>query len=147
MNTEDIIIRKAENGDIESVRTLLSTYFLDMDGVDIEDFIIAELDSRVLGCAAVVDEGYPELHSIAVHPNHRSRGIGSLLVEHIIANPPHRREGREYLYVRTTAPDFFEHVGFKKLQDREKTQLWDDCAGCDKFEGCRQSAMRLCLKE
>ena len=143
MNTNDIIIRKAENDDTEPVQTLLSTYFLDMDGVEIEDFIIAELDGRILGCAAVIDQKHPELHSIAVHPNHRSRGIGSLLVEHIVANAP---DGWECLYVRTTAPRFFENVGFMKLQDSEKTKLWDDCAECDKFEGCRQTAMRLCLK-
>ena len=144
MNNKDIIIRKAENDDLESVQTLLSTYFLDMDGVDIEDYIVAEFDSRVLGCAATVERKYPELHSIAVHPNHRNRGIGALLVEHIVANAPGRWE---YLYVRTTAPDFFEHVGFLKLQDREKIKLWDDCAECNKFERCRQTAMRLCLKE
>ena len=143
MNTNDIIIRKAENGDIEPVQTLLSTYFLDMDGVDIEDFIIAESGDRVLGCAAVIDQKYPELHSIAVHPNHRNRGIGALLVQHLVANAP---DEWEYLYVRTTAPDFFKNVGFMKLQDSEKIKLWDDCAECDKFDGCRQIAMRLSLK-
>ena len=143
MNTTDIIIRKAESGDIESVQTLLSTYFLDMDGVDIEDFIVAESNDRALGCAAVVDQKCPELHSIAVHPNHRNHGIGALLVAYIVKNAPSEWE---YLYVRTTAPDFFNHVGFVKLQDSEKPKLWDDCAECDKFDGCRQSAMRLCLK-
>ncbi|MDF1532893.1 MAG: GNAT family N-acetyltransferase [Methanosarcinaceae archaeon] len=144
MNTNDIIIRKAENDDIEAVETLLSTYFLDMDGVDIKDFIVAESGGRVLGCGAVIDQKYPELHSIAVHPNHRSRGIGALLVEHIVANA---LDEWGHLYVRTTAPDFFNHVGFIKLQDSEKIKLWNDCAKCDKFEGCRQSAMRLYLKE
>ena len=143
MNTNDIIIRKAENSDIESVQTLLSTYFLDMDGVDIEDFVIAESSGRALGCAAVVGRKNPELHSIAVHPNHRNRGIGALLVQHLVANAP---DEWKYLYVRTTAPDFFKNVGFMKLQDSEKIKLWDDCAECDKFDGCRQSAMRLSLK-
>lgn len=144
MNTKEIIIRKAEDSDIESIQTLLSTYFLDMDGVDIKYFTVAESSGRVLGCAAVVDHKCLELHSIAVHPNHRNRGIGALLVEYIVANAP---DGWGDLYVRTTAPGFFEHVGFLKLQDREKIKLWDDCAKCDKFERCRQSAMRLCLKK
>ena len=143
MNTKEIIIRKAENDDIEPVQTLLSTYFLDMDGVDIGDFIIAESGGRVLGCAAVVGRKNPELHSIAVHPNHRNRGIGALLVQHLVANAP---DEWEYLYVRTTAPDFFKNVGFMKLQDSEKIKLWDDCAECDKFDRCRQIAMRLSLK-
>lgn len=144
MNTEDIVIRKAGDDDIESVQTLLSTYFLDMDGVDIVNFIVAELSGRTLGCAAVIGGKNPELHSIAVHPNYRNHGIGALLVEHIATNAP---DGWGYLYVRTTAPDFFNHVGFVKLQDSEKIQLWNDCAECDKFDVCRQSAMRLYLKQ
>ena len=143
MNINDIIIRKAWNDDVEPVQILLSTYFLDMDGVGIEDFIVAELDSRVLGCAAVIGQKHPELHSIAVHPNQRNCGIGTLLVKHIEKNAP---DGWEYLYARTTAPDFFKRVGFQKLQDSEKAKLWDDCTGCDRFEGCRQSVMRLSLK-
>ena len=144
MNTDNIIIRKAEKNDIKPIEILLSTYFLDMDGVDIEDFIIAESGGRVFGCAAVIDQKYPELHSIAVHPNHRSHGIGSLLMEYLVANASDKWD---YLYVRTTAPDFFKKVGFVELQNSEKIKLWDDCAECDKFEGCRQYAMRLYLKE
>lgn len=144
MNTEAMIIRKAGESDTEPVRKLLSTYFLNMEGVGIKNFIVAESNGRVLGCAAIVENKYPELHSIAVHPNHRSRGIGSLLVGYFAANAP---DGREWLYVRTTAPRFFENMGFRKLQDSEKVKLWDDCAGCDMLEGCSQSAMRLQLKK
>ncbi len=140
MNNKLIIIRKAGECDIESIQKLLSTYFLDMDGVGINNFIVAESGSMVLGCAATVENKYPELHSIAVHPNHRSKGIGSMLVRYFVENAPYNLE---YLYVRTTAPYFFEKVGFLKLQDCEKLNLWDDCAKCDRFERCRQSAMRL----
>jgi amino-acid N-acetyltransferase len=46
------------------------------------------------------------------------------------------------LYVRTTAPGFFEKLGFITLQDAEKLLLWEDCRKCEHFEKCAQHAMK-----
>lgn len=136
-------IRDACADDLEYVQRLMSTYFLDMDDLSIEDFIVAQIGDRIVGCAAAIDRTCPEIHSIAVHPNYRGKGIGSKMAMHIISSAP-----AEWgtIYVRTTVPVFFEKLGFSRLPDSEKSKLWDDCATCSRFENCRQSVMGLRVK-
>jgi amino-acid N-acetyltransferase len=143
MNTGNIVIRSATTGDMEYVIRLLSTYFLHIDGVAIEDFMVADINGRTVGCAAITYRPYPELHTIAIHKNYRGRKVGSLLVKSIVGNMP---EEWDNLYVRTTAPRFFEKAGFMKISDSEKRDIWEDCASCERFDNCKQSAMRLPLK-
>lgn len=139
----EILIRKAEKKDLPEIQKLLFTYFLDMEGLECEDFLLAERDGRVLGCAALVPNSFEgleflELHTIAVHPNRRGKGIGARLVEALISK---LSPGRE-LYVRTTAPRFFEKIGFEKLPASVKSGLWEDCANCEHFESCGQTLLR-----
>lgn len=133
-------ISNACAADLEHVQRLMSTYFLEMDDLSIEDFIVARADDRIVGCAAFIDRTCPEVHSIAVHPNYRGKGIGSELVMHIMSNAT---GGVEMIYARTTVPVFFEKIGFTRLPDSDKAKLWDDCAVCSRFENCRQSVMGM----
>jgi len=143
MNTDSITIRNACAEDLVSVRRLLSTYFLNMDDVAIGDFVVADINGKTVGCAAAVCRRCPELHSIAVHPNYRNKKIGSRMVATVAGKAPPEWE---YLYVRTTAPDFFKRIGFMQLPAAEKMKLWEDCADCERFNTCKQCAMRLPLK-
>jgi amino-acid N-acetyltransferase len=143
MNTGNIVIRNATTEDTESILRLLFTYFLHMDGVAIEDFMVADINGRTVGCAALTYRPDPELHTIAIHKNYRGKMIGSLLLESILSDIP---KGWDNLYVRTTAPGFFEKVGFLKMPDPEKRDVWEDCASCERFATCKQSGMRLPLK-
>lgn len=143
MNIGSIVIRSATNEDTESVKRLLSTYFLDMDGVEIEDFMVVDVNGKTVGCAGLTYRPNPELHTIAIHKNYQGKNIGSLLVEYILSNIP---DGWDNLYVRTTAPGFFEKAGFLKMSDLEKRDVWEDCASCKRFATCKQSGMRLLLK-
>jgi amino-acid N-acetyltransferase len=149
-NMTEILIRKAEKKDLLAIQRLLSTYFLDMEELEPEDFVLAEKEGKVVGCAALIrdtsnEKTFLELHSIAVHPNLRGKGIGTRLMEYLIntidfPEPPGTSACE--LYVRTTAPGFFEKLGFIKLQDAEKLLLWEDCRKCEHFEKCAQHAMR-----
>ncbi|MCQ1534697.1 GNAT family N-acetyltransferase [Methanosarcina sp. KYL-1] len=141
----ETLIRKAEKKDLLTIQKLLSTYFLDMEELEAEDFILAEKDGKVIGCAALIkrrgnETDFQEIHSIAVHPNFRGKGIGRELVEHLIKNDP---EPALELYVRTTAPGFFEKLGFEKLPDPEKLRLWEDCKKCEHFGKCAQQALKF----
>ena len=118
----EILIRKAGKSDLPAIQRLLSTYFLDMEGLEPEDFVLAEIDGKIIGCAALIKsesqgKDFLEIHSIAVHPNFRGKGIGTRLIKHLlttIGDP-----GCD-LYVRTTAPVFFEKLNFTKIEDSEK---------------------------
>ncbi|WMW22184.1 GNAT family N-acetyltransferase [Methanolobus mangrovi] len=142
MNPE-VTIRRAELEDEVHIEVLMSTYFLDIEGIAVEDFVIATIDDKVIGAACLMVEKIPEVHSIAVHPNYRGKGIGRMLLDYLITDI----EGQEFLFTRTTSPSFFEKLGFIKLEDSEKKELWEDCAGCNRFNNCKQSVLRLEIKK
>ncbi|MDY9924800.1 GNAT family N-acetyltransferase [Methanosarcina sp.] len=149
----EILIRKAEEKDLLSIQRLLSTYFLDMEELEPGDFVLAEMEGKVIGCAAFIrgtagEKNFLELHSIAVHPNFRGKGVGTRLIEYLISAircPDTPGAPDCELYVRTTAPGFFEKLGFIGLQDAEKLILWEDCRNCEHFEKCTQHAMKFSL--
>ena len=107
---KEILIRKAGKSDLQEIQRLLSTYFLVL-----------------------------ELHSIAVHPNFRGKGIETRLVKRLLTTID---EPACDLYVRTTAPQFFEKLNFEKIKNLKKLLLWEDCKMCEHFEKCTQFAMR-----
>lgn len=146
----ETLIRKAEKKDLFSIQRLLSTYFLDMEELKPEEFVLAEREGKIIGCAALIrstsgEKSFLELHSIAVHPNFRGKGIGTMLLEYFTntLEDPGTAEDTDFeLYVRTTAPGFFEKLGFKRVPDAEKLLLWEDCKNCEHFEKCTQQAMK-----
>lgn len=145
---KEILIRKAKKSDLLAIQRLLSTYFLDMEELKPENFILAEIDGKITGCAALIKsesqgKDFLEIHSIAVHPNFRGKGIGTRLIKHLlttIGDPAFD------LYVRTIAPGFFEKLDFKKIENSEKLLLWEDCKKCEHFEKCAQYAMKRSIR-
>lgn len=140
----EILIRKARKSDLLAIQKLLSTYFLDLEELEPEDFILAEINGKIRGCAALIKsesqgKSFLEIHSIAVHPNFRSKGIGTRLIKHILATIDDQACD---LYVRTTAPGFFEKMNFARIENSEKFFLWEDCKNCEHFEKCTQYVMK-----
>lgn len=139
----ELLLRRAEKKDLPEIQKLLSTYFLDMEGLEYEAFLLAEKQGRILGCAALIQSNsgeleFLELHTIAVHPNHRGKGIGKKLVNAFCSE---LSKGLN-IYVRTTAPRFFEKIGFENLPANIKTKLWADCANCEHFKNCGQTLLK-----
>jgi amino-acid N-acetyltransferase len=141
----DIRIRDALPEDILSIQVLMSTYFLDIEGVLVEDFVVAQSGERIVGAGAIVSGRFPEVHSIAVHPNYRGKGIGSSVIRYFLLKMKNRNGADICVYTRTTSPQFFEKAGFIELDPAIKAELWEDCASCDRLSTCRQSVM--CLKQ
>ncbi len=140
----DFKIRKATQADIKDIKTLLSFYYLDTEKVEktLPEFIVAVLNNKTVGCACLDIGDVVELRSIAVLPSYRNKGIGSRLVDAILARAA---ELMDTVYLRTTSPVFFEKKSFKRLPDEEKKILWNECAQCDKYDICRQILMRLVI--
>lgn len=172
MEMAESLIRKAEKKDFPAIKNLLSTYFLDLEGLKAEEFILAEKAGRIIGCTAMIttkknerrgerryEQVFLEIHSIAIHPSFRGKGIGRKLIENLITTiktstietssdqkparkfPPPELQTLE-LYVRTTAPGFFEKLGFEKLPPSKKQELWNDCTQCELFEKCTQTVLK-----
>ena len=140
----DIFIRKAKKSDLLAIQKLLSTYFLDMEELEPEDFVLAEVEGKITGCAALIKsesqgKSFLEIHSIAVHPSFREKRIGTRLITHILAMI---NDQACDLYVRTTAPGFFEKMNFTRIGNSEKLFLWEDCKNCEHFEKCTQYVMK-----
>jgi len=136
----DLKIRKATEADLKDIKTILSFFFLDTDNVEknMPEFIVAENDTRTLGCACLDIGNIVELRSIAVLPSYRNKGVGSKLVDAILERA---KELTDVIYLRTTSPVFFEKKGFVRLGNNEKKVVWKDCEECDKFDICRQTMM------
>ncbi|MCE8425843.1 MAG: GNAT family N-acetyltransferase [Candidatus Methanoperedens sp.] len=140
----DTNIRKADSADINDIKKILSYYFLDTDnvGININQFIVAVLYGKTIGCACLDIGDIVELRSIAVLPAYRNSGTGSKLVDFLL---DHAMAMRDAIYLRTMTPGFFEKKGFKKLPDEKKITIWKDCAQCDRFNICRQTLMKIML--
>jgi amino-acid N-acetyltransferase len=140
----DIHTRLATAQDMHDIECIASTYFLDIDGLGYSDFIVATLENKIIGIASFKQNECPELHTIAVHPNYRGKGIGALLVKELAST---LCKDNERIYVRTTASGFFEKVGFIALENAIKKELWNDCVACDRFNNCKQAVMCLELRK
>jgi amino-acid N-acetyltransferase len=140
----EILIRKAGKSDNLPIQRLISTYFLDMEDLEPEDFLLAEVEGKITGCAAFIksecqENNFIEIHSIAVHPNFRGKGIGTRLIKHILKD---LSSSTCEIYVRTTSPAFFEKMNFAKIENSQKLSLWEDCKQCEYFDKCTQYAMK-----
>ena len=142
----NINIRKATPIDVKEIKRILSFYTLDTEKVEknLPEFIVAVLEEKIVGCACLDVGDTVELRSIAVLPNYRNKGIGSKLVDAILT-----RAGdlSDTVYLRTTSPFFFEKKGFHSVQNEEKKIVWNECAVFDKFDICRQTMMRINLRQ
>jgi amino-acid N-acetyltransferase len=140
----DVHTRLATVQDMHDIECIASTYFLDIEGLGYSDFIVATLENKIIGIASFKQNECPELHTIAVHPNYRGKGIGALLVKEL---GPTLCKDHERIFVRTTAPKFFKKVGFVTLGNEMKKELWNDCVACDRFNNCKQAVMCLELRK
>ena len=82
----DIDIRKATQADLKDIKTILSFYYLDTENVEINlpEFIVAQINNKIIGCACLDLGDVVELRSIAILPSYRNRGVGSKLVDAIL---------------------------------------------------------------
>lgn len=139
----DVTIQKAKPEDEGAIELLMAAYSLNIDGLMVEDFFVADMSGRIVGAVCLDAGKLPSLHSIAVHPDYCGKRIGSKLLESLVLS----MDDEDFLFVRTTLPVFFEKTGFIRLVDSKKKELWNDCADCARFNNCKQSVLRLEIKK
>jgi amino-acid N-acetyltransferase len=86
-----------------------------------------------------------EVRSLAVDPAARGNGVGTQIVQELIARA--RRSGFDKLCAFTHAPAYFTQFGFSivpHLWVREK--VFTDCVACPRFRACGQFAMVVPLE-
>jgi amino-acid N-acetyltransferase len=113
-------IRAAAPADMVPIRTLLGDADLPVEGVaELEDLSVAlDTAGAVIACAGLEVYGSAGLlRSVAVTGSQRGRGIGAVLVQHMIERAAALGLRRIYLLTETAAP-FFARAGFRPI-DRD----------------------------
>ena len=92
-------VRKAILPDVDAIHDVIASYSLDGTllprdvaelSENIRDFMVAEEDGEIAGCAALHLYGVhlAEIRSIAVWPRYKGYGAGRQLVEGLLAEAP-----------------------------------------------------------
>ena len=137
----EIINYHAERGRMLHV-SLESTY------ERLRNFLVAELDGQIVGCAAVEISwaDLAELRSLAVSPDFGRRGVGRALVQAAIEDA--RAVGVRRLFALTYEREFFERCGFSTTDRQDlPTKVWRVCIACPRRTACDETAMMLVLDD
>jgi ribosomal protein S18 acetylase RimI-like enzyme len=98
------------------------------------EILVAEVGDRLAGTVSLAERadqpGALHLFALDVGPQWRNRGIGGVLVEHVIAEAARRGLRRIYLEVRVDNPArrLYHRLGFRRVGDSFVNTWW-------RFEG------------
>jgi amino-acid N-acetyltransferase len=120
-----VVVRPARTFDVRAIRALVDTYAPDRRLLskatvalyeDITEFLVADLDGEVVGCGAVhvFWEDLAEVRTVAVDPAYVGTGIGSVLLQGLIARA--RDLGVRRVFCLTFETEFFGRHGFVEIE-------------------------------
>jgi ribosomal protein S18 acetylase RimI-like enzyme len=79
-------------------------------------FLVAETDSKTIGCVRAVYDGSRALiHLLSIHPEYQRRGIGTKLVESVIKTLNERGSPTISVTVNNSSRGFWDKLGFTEL--------------------------------
>jgi len=121
---ERLVIRPARTADVRAIRRLVDTYAPDRRLLskatvtlyeDVPEFVVGELDGEVVACGAVhvMWEDLAEVRTVAVDPALRGRGVGGVLLDHLVRRA--RDLGVERVFCLTFETGFFGAHGFVEI--------------------------------
>ncbi len=147
------MIRKANIQDIKAIHRLLQIYGKQEELLarplsqlydHLRDFsvYVDKKSQQLTGCCAlqICWEDLAEIRSLAVHPDHRGKNIGTKLTEKVL------KEAKSFhikkVFTLTYRPNFFKQFGFVTIERSElPLKIWGDCIICVKFPDCDEIAM------
>ena len=120
-----LTIRQARTSDIKDIRSIIDEYaagrrLLTKETVTlyetVQEFTVAELDGKVVGCGAVhvLWEDLAEVRSVAVDKSVRGKGVGHGILELLIKRATEL--GVKRIFCLTFETEFFGRHGFKEIQ-------------------------------
>ncbi len=121
---EAIEVRRATTRDVPAIRALVDQYagrvLLEKETVtlyeDVQEFWVAVDGDQILGCGSlhILWQDLGEIRTVAVDLSQKRRGIGGLIVQHLIQ---HGREiGIDRIFVLTFETTFFGRHGFREIE-------------------------------
>lgn len=115
----------------------------------LREFLVIEADNdEIVGCVAlhIFWADLAEIKSLAVHHDHKGRGLGGMLVNSAVKDA--RRLGVRRVFALTYEESFFSKVGFETI-NREflPEKVWRECIACPKADACDEIAMMIDLAE
>ena len=122
--TPGVVVRRARTSDVPDIKRLVDTYagriLLEKNLVTlyeaVQEFWVAELGGRVVGCGAlhVLWSDLGEVRTVAVDPAVRGTGIGHAIVDRLLDVARDLQLRR--LFVLTFETDFFARHGFAEIE-------------------------------
>ncbi len=146
-----VTVRPARVDDVPQIHALIKTHaergkmiqrLMDELYANVREFVVCAIDGRVVGCAAVhiFWSDLAELKCLAVHDDYQGHGIGRGMCEACVEDM--RRLGVRRLFTLTSAPAFFERVGYCKVdKDSLPRFIWGECVRCPSFPVCNEDAL------
>ncbi len=122
---EDVIVRRARTPDVRAIRGLVEPMvgtglLVAKDAVtyyeSVHELRVVEVDGVVVGCGAlhVMWEDLAEVRTVAVHPDHTGRGLGSALLTALLDDA--RDLGVSRVFCLTFETAFFARHGFQVIE-------------------------------
>ena len=154
---QQVILRPAREEDIPAIVELVNGYaaqnlMLPRSPEEVrrtlKTWIVAELDGRVVGCAALarLSPDLAEIRSLAVAADQAGKGIGGRIVQALVDVA--RREGIKQIAALTLRQSFFERQGFEVVDRWDLSpKIWSECVYCPKFHQCDEIAVAMTLVE
>ena len=152
------MIRKATIKDVKAIHELLQIYgdkgeLLPRPLSALYDhlrdfFVFQDENNQILGCCALQFcwEDLAEIRSLAVHPDHLNKKVGSTLAEAALSDAAAYNVKK--IFTLTYRPDFFKRYGFAVIDRSElPLKIWSDCILCIKFPDCDEIAMMKSLDQ
>ncbi|WP_448567820.1 argininosuccinate lyase [Thalassotalea ganghwensis] len=122
-------VRHAKMTDVDNILSL-TNYWAEQGEIlhrsrdniihDIQNFVVAELDGEVVGCASlyIYQTGLAEIRSLAVASHAQHQGQGKALVQYLLEFA--HQMALQQVIVLTYLPEYFQTLGFVEI---DKTQL------------------------
>ncbi|MFC4126680.1 amino-acid N-acetyltransferase [Nocardia rhizosphaerae] len=118
-----VVVRRARTSDVPEIKRLVDEYagriLLEKNLVtlyeSVQEFWVAELDGRVVGCGAlhVLWADLGEVRTVAVDPVVKGRGVGGAVVDRLVTVA--RELELRRVFVLTFEVDFFGRHGFVEI--------------------------------